>query len=80
MAQSCSWRGEQHKSNGAVATRIQSRKNFWLQTEHLASEGPLLSTLTVKTDLKVPFKTGFYQELAAEIAQDELNHVRFFAS
>jgi ferritin-like protein len=34
--------------------------------------------VTIKSNSTVPFKSGFYRDLAAEIAQDELNHVRFF--
>jgi hypothetical protein len=35
-------------------------------------------SVTIKPNPKVPFKTGFVEDVAAEIAQDELNHVRFF--
>ncbi|HEX6564104.1 MAG TPA: ferritin-like domain-containing protein [Chthoniobacterales bacterium] len=35
-------------------------------------------SVTVKPNPKVPFVTRFFQDVSAEIAQDELNHVRFF--
>jgi hypothetical protein len=35
-------------------------------------------SVTIKPNPKVPFKTSFVGDVAAEIAQDELNHVRFF--
>jgi hypothetical protein len=38
---------------------------------------PTLGPVTIKPNPKVPFKSEFLQDVAAEIAQDELNHVRF---
>jgi hypothetical protein len=38
---------------------------------------PTLGPVTIKPNPKVPFQSEFLQDVAAEIAQDELNHVRF---
>jgi hypothetical protein len=38
---------------------------------------PTLGPVTIKPNPKVPFQTDFLRNVAAEIAQDELNHVRF---
>jgi hypothetical protein len=36
-----------------------------------------LGPVTIKPNPKVPFQTDFLRDVAAEIAQDELNHVKF---
>jgi Ferritin-like domain len=38
---------------------------------------PTLGSVTIKPNPKVPFQSDFLRDVAAEIAQDELNHVKF---
>jgi Ferritin-like domain len=40
--------------------------------------GPASGSVSVKENARVSFASSFFEDVATEIAQDELNHVRFF--
>jgi hypothetical protein len=40
--------------------------------------GPASGSVSIKENAKVSFASSFFEEVATEIAHDELNHVRFF--
>src|ERR1700748_2088049 len=40
--------------------------------------GPSAGLVSIKSNSKVSFTSSFFEDVATEIAHDELNHVRFF--